>query len=303
MGLKEQKLELNPTGKRNSAIKTRTKKLERTLWGRQFIQGMESFTEASAMARGRRYLENHSVLKFSISENLVEASFREGVSRIPGFMDTTESHVKIEFTRIPPIVWKQFAHYIGNRARCVARLLLKEMPEDIEEPLAKFDLNLIPRKSSHLSINCSCTQQANILNPCRHITGVYYVLADRIAKEPLMLVELRGLSKSELLDDLTETPLGHLLKPVLVEEHPDIRPVSSFFTRPEKIQDSSIDNGLDFWDSKAEIGNSTKYLNRTAEPLSMLKMGGDYPSFWNREESFIEVMDELYQQMAKADID
>ena len=46
---------------------------------------------------------------------------------------------------------------------------------------------------------CSCLDKAN---PCKHISAVYYLMGDRFSEDPFVLFQLRGRTRSQLLEEL-----------------------------------------------------------------------------------------------------
>ena len=46
--------------------------------------------------------------------------------------------------------------------------------------------------------DCSCPDYAN---PCKHVSAVLLLLGEEIARRPLTLLALRGVSEEELVDE------------------------------------------------------------------------------------------------------
>jgi uncharacterized Zn finger protein len=97
---------------------------------------------------------------------------------------------------------------IASKASFISRLLLNEIPDNIEEEFALLGLNLLPRSRKDFDISCSCPDWGN---PCKHIAGVYYLVAAELDRDPFLLFELRGLSRQDLHSELVKSPLGQAL--------------------------------------------------------------------------------------------
>ena len=120
---------------------------------------------------------------------------------------------------------------LASRADLVTRLLLNEMPDTIEETFGGLGLHLLPHSERDFVTDCSCPDWAN---PCKHIAGVYYLLASSLDRDPFLLFELRGLSRSDLRALLSGSPLGQALAASLAPQDVPLEPVDSYFTRPDR---------------------------------------------------------------------
>ncbi len=85
----------------------------------------------------------------------------------------------------------------------VARLLADDLPLEAEGCFREAGFDLFPggklpaesaRKYDMVS-TCSCPDYAN---PCKHVCAVLLLLGEEIARRPLTLLELRGISEEEL---------------------------------------------------------------------------------------------------------
>jgi uncharacterized Zn finger protein len=250
-------------------------KVGKTWWGRRFLEVLGSFIEPGPRASGRQYLTTHRIARWEINGNRVETQIRGKVNPYYGAHKPPNFQVAIEFAPIPGAAWDEALALIGSRAGYVSRLMFNEMPDEIERPLAELGVRLLPASQDEIVSRCTC-QEAEI--PCRHITALYYLLAGRLDQDPFLLFELRGLSRAELIQRLKTTPLGSALASALDAVPPPPLLAESFFTRPvagvEPVAPAAV-SGI------------------------LIRKGGDYPPFWDKEESFVEVMDAFYEQVRK----
>jgi uncharacterized Zn finger protein len=268
----------------------------KTWWGKRFIEGLEEFTEPQSLARGRPYLGSHRVENLRIEGNGVEARVRDRSNPYSGIYEEPAYLTRVEFVPIPEAAWIQAIGAIGQRAGCVARLLFNEMPDEVERALAGEGLSLLPRNPGDVAARCSCAESEN---PCRHVAGLYLLIAARLDHDPVLLFELRGLSRAELVRRLEDTPLGSALASALTEEPAEPRPAESYFTRPLPVALPETVSPRDFWRGAKRLPAGVEPPQSAAVPGILVRKGGDYPPFWDKEDSFVEVMSLFYEQVRK----
>jgi len=78
---------------------------------------------------------------------------------------------------------------LTQRASFIARLLLNEIPENIEMVFADVGVHLLPNDYRDFKVSCDCTDYEV---PCKHIAGVCYRLAGQLDHDPFLLFEMRG---------------------------------------------------------------------------------------------------------------
>ena len=270
-------------------------KFSRTWWGKKFITVLEQFSDAGRLSRGRSYANNGKVKNFEIIGGIVTAQVRGSVNPYFGVYKEPLYITTIEFQAISAAKWAAAIALIASKASFISRLLLNEIPDNIEEEFALLGLNLLPRSRKDFDISCSCPDWGN---PCKHIAGVYYLVAAELDRDPFLLFELRGLSRQDLHSELVKSPLGQALSAELqrfAQRAP--QSVLSYYTRPLTVSPSTMTGLRDFW-------HGTKRFPQTIEPLPQtlvsgipVKKQGEFPAFWHRENSFIEAMETLYKQV------
>jgi uncharacterized Zn finger protein len=265
-------------------------KLGKTWWGQRFIEALEGFTDSGRLQRGRGYSGERRILDFDIADGLVTASVRGNVNPYYGVYKEPRYKTRIRMTPIPSGDWAKAIAHLGSNAALVSKLLMNEMPDNIDDAFSDVKLHLLPhsRKDFELT-DCSCPDYAN---PCKHIAGVYYRLAGRLDSDPFLLFELRGLPRERLHQSLRATPLGAALATLMAEESPNFAPADSFFTRP--LAATTTPDYRAFWQGKKRLPSEIDPAVPAAVPAILIKKGGHYPAFWDKDASFIEVMQELY---------
>ena len=265
----------------------------KTWWGQRFIEALESFTDRARLQRGRGYSGESRILGFDIADGVVSAAVRGNVNPYFGVYKEPRYKTRIQMTPIPVKGWDKALACLGSNAALVSKLLMNEMPDNIDDAFASVKLHLLPRSRKDFALtDCSCPDYAN---PCKHIAGVYYRLASRLDGDPFLLFELRGLSRERLQQGLRTTPLGEALAALLVEGPAEEAAVQSFYTRP--VATSSTPDYRSFWQGKRRLPSEIEPATPAAVPAILVRKAGDFPPFWDKDSSFIEVMEEFYARV------
>ncbi|HEY9645895.1 MAG TPA: SWIM zinc finger family protein [Chroococcidiopsis sp.] len=269
-------------------------KFSRTWWGKTFLETLETFTDSGRLSRGRSYASGNKVSRFEIQGNVVTAKVRGSVNPYFGVYKEPLYTTVIEFQPISAAKWAAAIALVASKASQISRLLLNEMPDTIEDSFAQLGLNLLPRSSKDFKTSCSCPDWSN---PCKHIAGVYYLVAAALDRDPFLMFELRGLSRDTLHQELAKSPLGQaLVAEINRAQHPP-RPVASYYTRPTRVNLDATPSLKDFWHGAKRLPQTLEPLSEPPVPGIILKKQGDFPRFWSRDNSFLEAMDEVYKIM------
>lgn len=272
----------------------------RTWWGQKFIAAMEELTDSGRLSRGRSYARGSKVKSFTIKDNQVVAEVRGSVNPYFGVYEEPLYITTLEFQPISEAKWAAAIALIASKASLISRLLLNEIPDNIEDTFKQLNLNLLPGSRKDFQSACTCPDWSN---PCKHIAGVYYLVAAELDQDPFLLFELRGLSRQNLLKELAKSPLGQALSAELQLEKQPPKPVEAYYAPLQQAATDTCDNLRDFW-------HGAKRLPQTMDPVPQMpvsgipvKKQGDFPAFWERDNSFLEVMETLYEQVkAKAEL-
>ena len=269
-------------------------KFSRTWWGKVFIEALESFTDAGRLQRGRSYARGNKVKSFDIDGNQITALVRGSVNPYFGVYKEPTYTISIEIKPIAQAKWNLVIDKLASNASIISRLLLNEVPDNIESAFSELKLHLLPHSRQDFKTKCSCPDYAN---PCKHIAGVYYLVASQLDENPFLLFELRGLSKSELQKQLAQTPLGKILSEELNAPEATLELSTSLYTRVEKQSIPDQPSAKEFWLGAKKLPTTIDVPTANSIPAIAVKQQGDFPSFWQRDNSFIETMEELYQRV------
>ncbi|MBX2862301.1 MAG: SWIM zinc finger family protein [Leptolyngbyaceae cyanobacterium MAG.088] len=266
----------------------------RSWWGQQFISAIEKLTDSGRLSRGRSYARGKKVKGFDIDGNLITAQVRGSVNPYFGVYKEPLYFITIEFQPLSKAKWSAAVALMASKASIVSRLLLNEIPDNIEDTFAQLNLNLLPGSRKDFKTSCSCPDWSN---PCKHIAGVYYLVAAELDQDPFLLFELRGLSRQDLFNELAKSPLGKALSAELQAEQAAPQPAESYYTSPETLDVPKETELREFWHGKKQLPQTMEALPENPVSAIAIKKQGDYPAFWHRDNSFITAMETLYEQV------
>jgi len=267
----------------------------RTWWGQRFIAALEQFTDSARLGRGRSYASGGKILDYQIANGTVTAKVRGSINPYFGVYKEPLYQTSITLKAITAADWTKVIRQIASRADLITKLLMNEMPDTIEDAFSTLDLHLLPHSQRDFKTTCSCPDYAN---PCKHIAGVYYLLASDLDQDPFVMFELRGLSRDNLHTELARSPLGQILVSALTSDLDiPIEPVESYFTRPIKQPASGGTSLKEFWTGAKRLPAPLAAASQTGVSALLIKKQGDYPPFWHKDASFIGVMEELYERV------
>ncbi len=268
----------------------------RTWWGQRFIEALEQFTDPGRLGRGRSYASNGRILDYKIANGTVTAKVRGSINPYFGVYKEPIYKTSITIKAISAADWTKVIRQIASRADLVTKLLMNEMPDTIEDAFSPLGLHLLPHSERDFVTDCSCPDWSN---PCKHIAGVYYLLASALDRDPFVMFELRGLSRDDLHAELARSPLGQILVSALQSTEVPMEPVESdsYYTRPTKEAAAKVASHKEFWTGPQRLPAPPAPASQASVPALLIKKQGDYPPFWHKDTSFISVMEELYERV------
>ena len=165
----------------------------KTSWGKQWIQSNLQIGRPFRMQRGIQYVKDERRIEnLSISTGQIFATV-QGTAPTP-------YRVKINFEPILQDGWKIILKELTKKTINLIELLEGLLPEDIITIFNENGYSLFPNASKGLNATCSCPDTAI---PCKHIAAVILYIARVLDYNPFLLLELRGKSKSEILNELS----------------------------------------------------------------------------------------------------
>lgn len=236
----------------------------RVWWSRRWTEVLENFRLGARLGRGRNYAVSGQVSSLVIHSGSVVAAV-QGSNKEPYESD-------IRFRTVEGEAKARIIDLLRRRPMVIARLLVSDFPVEVEGFFRAEGCPLFPQRQHDLTSRCTCPDYAN---PCKHLAAVYYLLGEAITKNPLLLLELRGISRTDLLGEEAE-PEGKVSETVSSED-PVETPLSreAFYGVP---QEAFIDYGPAL---------------KSVTPAPLIYRLGPLP-FWRGQERFIDTLEHLY---------
>lgn len=167
----------------------------RSWWAKAWTRRLEAMGLKGRLGRGKSYALSGQVTELKLTGPHVDA--RVVGTRVDPYAIT------LDF-RIPDdVAHDRIVAALKAEPILLARLLADDLPTEVERlfKVEGFDLfpggKLGPGRYDMTSA-CSCPDFAN---PCKHTTAVLFLLGEEVARRPFTLLELRGITWEELVDE------------------------------------------------------------------------------------------------------
>lgn len=160
-------------------------------WADAWLDALTSFSHPGRMRRGRQFATLSRIRRLDIKPGQVRAKVKDG---------NHTYDVDIRLTPFDDATWDRITKELASQALYSARLLAGEIPPEVVEVFDEVGAPLFPR-TDVLQASCTCPDWEV---PCKHIAGVYYLLAEAFEEDPFQLFLLRGRSKEEFLTALRQ---------------------------------------------------------------------------------------------------
>lgn len=268
----------------------------KTWWGTSLLDALEDFTDSGRLKRGRSYSKDHRILAWNNHKGVITATLRGNINAYFGVYKEPKYNVNVQMVHLTPEQWKKVIARLSQQASFIAKLLVGEIPDNIETIFAEFKTHFLPNNYKDFKVSCDCPDYAV---PCKHIAGVCYRLANELDQDPFLLFEMRGLAPDKLREELIKSPLGRVLADATGEQNRNLVNVKSLYTRPELQTIPDCIDLNDFWRAEQPLPTHLPDLQAASVPALVIKKGGDYPAFWQKSGSFIQVMEDFYTRMRK----
>ncbi len=265
-------------------------KHHKTWWGESFVLALEGFIDPGRLSRGRSYRTDNRILKFEQNDNHVKATIRGNINPYFGVTKEPRYKVDIKFNTISKEQWQAAIKQIGNNASWLSKLMLNEIPADIDDAFSSS--YLLPKSYDDVEASCSCPDWDN---PCKHIAGVYYRIANILDSEPMLLFSLRGISPAQLIVELKKTELGKAFSEFLSSpEDTQVVLEDTLYSKITEFQHKRLSSQASFWEMGVIDEIEKDPASHTKVVAALVKKQGDFPPFWHRHNSFIAVMENFY---------
>lgn len=235
----------------------------RAWWSRRWTEVMEHFRLGARLGRGRNYAVSGQVSALSVEVGRVAA-------RVQG--STHEPYEnEIRFHSVQGEAKARLVRALRADAVVTARLLVGDLPFEVETLFLAEGCPLFPRRANDVESRCSCPDWAN---PCKHLAAVYLLLGEAIARNPLVLLALRGIGRADLVGVSRPAAPAAAAPPAAEALTPE-----AFYGAPKPAFE--------------DYGTAPK----TAVPAPLIQRLGPLP-FWRGQERFADTLEHLYARAA-----
>ncbi len=162
-------------------------------WVEQWMELINSYRFKKRLERAWTYAREGNVTSIRFEGRRVHARV-QGTGEEP-------YKVKLWLDVLNDEDWSYVLEALTQKARWSAQLLAGIMPADIERAFAASGRRLFPFKLQEVRSECNCPDKAN---PCKHISAIYFLMGDRFSEDPFVLFQLRGRTRSKLIEDLAK---------------------------------------------------------------------------------------------------
>ncbi len=164
----------------------------KTPWGREWIKSVLKTGRPFRMQRGIDYANDQE----RIDNVLVKKG--EIFATVQGTAPTPY-RVRVNFELFSREDWKATIGFLRTKLRFIALLLDGLLPPELIHEFKCKNVSLFPNFKTEINAECSCPDHAV---PCKHIAALILYLSKVIDSNPYILLEIRGKSKGELLNDI-----------------------------------------------------------------------------------------------------
>ena len=205
----------------------------RTLWGKEWIYSNLQIGRPFRMQRGINYANDEErINNLSINKGQIFATV-QGTAPTP-------YRVKINFETIDEEDWKEIITKLSKRPFNLIELLEGDITIELIKIFEESGHSLFPNALKSLEASCSCPDKAI---PCKHIASVILYLSRVIDFNPFLLLELKGKSKSELMNMLNFT--SSVVNVSKEKELTSSKVLISRLNLPSISRNNLIDRGVD----------------------------------------------------------
>ena len=261
-------------------IKARSKRgaFATSWWGRRWLAVLETLNLGGRLQRARNYARKGQVLNIDIEPGSVHAEVQG--SRPKPY------RISIGVKQLAANETQRLAAELAKSPYFLAKLMTREMPQDIETLFDTARVSLFPSRASELRTDCSCPDWSN---PCKHIAAVYYLLGEEFDRDPFLIFRLRGLDTTAMLATIGPAQLEPESQPDMhPEAHPEIN--AWMLVRGQPAPES-------FWEgSRPEVDlTASAVSDQTSAPL--LRRLGNLP-FWRGQQPLLDTLEPAYAKAA-----
>lgn len=249
-------------------------KFARNWWGDRWIEAVEKSVDANRLGRGRSYARGGQVTRLDVApghiEALVQGSFPQPY------------RVDVRVDQLTDAQWNAVLDALAGGAIYAAKLLIGEMPEDVERIFDAAGVPLCPSARGGIESECTCWDWAR---PCKHIAAVLFLVGERFDEDPFLIFSLRGRDRDAVMAALRSrrapardsAPAAPDTEAARAEQTLDPDPIA-FWSVPDTV-----------WELRFPADPPPV----EAQPIRLLGA----PAFWKGRRKFLPEMEAIYRRL------
>ncbi|AFZ37360.1 hypothetical protein Sta7437_3876 [Stanieria cyanosphaera PCC 7437] len=258
----------------------------RQWWVERWLELLDSYRFKKRLERGRNYAREGNVLSIEFVGSQV-------LAKVQG-SEAQPYQVSLSLASFTDEDWSFITQTMSEKAIFSAQLLAGEMPANIEDVFTANGLSLFPFSLTEIRSRCSCPDKAN---PCKHIAAVYYQLSDRFSEDPFVLFQLRGRTKTEILDTLRQlrsNKVNSESNTSSLDSTSDVIATekSSQSTKTKTSENTDLKN---FWQYNEPLEPSLVVITPPTEGKIILDLLGEIPLATADAEALKQYLIQVYQ--------
>ncbi len=205
---RETKLPQNPRRVRGG-VRMKRKEGNPEAWAEQRLWRIaEKAADGEALKEGLEYARGGQTRRIVFEDGKAEASVQGRRTRA--------YQTVVSLPAYTPEQRAEVIRALGDQARYAAKLLAGELPASIEDVFVPIGLHLFPAGADDVVISCTCKEENQPW--CKHAVCVTALLGEKLADDPFLVFELRGIPRDHLVEGLRDvralTTLGPGPQPV-----------------------------------------------------------------------------------------
>lgn len=259
----------------------------REWWVQRWLELLDSYRFKKRLERARIYAREGNVLS-------IEFVGAQVLARVQG-SEVEPYQVSLWLDPFTDEDWDYVIATLSQKAIFSAQLLSGQMPDEIESAFISNGLSLFPFSLTDVRSRCSCPDKAN---PCKHIGAVYYQLGDRFSEDPFVLFQLRGRTKTQILEAL-RTIRSQNATSTLPSDTSISKPEVTTTQKKTSTQKSSDLDLASFWKYDQPLDSSLVVITPPLENKTVIDLLGKIPLSYDDALAVKQFLDSVYPTVSQ----
>lgn len=259
----------------------------REWWVQRWLELLDSYRFKKRLERARIYAREGNVLS-------IEFVGAQVLARVQG-SEVEPYQVSLWLDPFTDEDWDYVIATLSQKAIFSAQLLSGQMPDEIESAFISNGLSLFPFNLTDVRSRCSCPDQAN---PCKHIGAVYYQLGDRFSEDPFVLFQLRGRTKTQILEAL-RTIRSQNATSTLPNDTSISKPEVTTIQKKNSTQTSPDLDLASFWKYDQPLDSSLVVITPPLDNKTVIDLLGKIPLSYDDAQAVKQFLDSAYPTVSQ----